>query len=102
MISEFTHHQAELELLCRRYHVRRLELFGSAASSAQAEVGSDVDLLVDFDPLPTGQYADAYFGLLEALEILFGRSVDLVVASAIRNPYFQDSVDRTKMLLYAA
>jgi predicted nucleotidyltransferase len=41
-------------------------------------------------------------GFKEALEQLFGRSVDLVVPSAIRNPYFLESVERGKALLYAA
>lgn len=39
---------------------------------------------MEFGPLPLGGYADAYFGLLESLEELFGRTVDLVVPSAIR------------------
>ena len=102
MTSLFGQRRAEVEALCRRYHVRRLELFGSAASSPNRLGESDLDFLVEFDPLPTGAYADAYFGLLEALESLSGRAVDLVVASAIKNPYFRQSVERTKTLLYAA
>lgn len=58
---------------------------------------------MEFEAGATGAgYADRYFGLLEGLEQLFGRPVDLVVASAIRNPYFRESVERTKALLYAA
>jgi len=63
---------------------------------------SDLDFLVEFDPLPPGAYTDAYFGLLEALQSLSGRPVDLVVGSAIKNPYFRQSVELTKMLLYAS
>jgi predicted nucleotidyltransferase len=37
-----------------------------------------------------------------ALEALTGQPVDLVVASAIKNPYFRQAVERTKTLLYAA
>ncbi len=95
-------HRAELELLCRRFGVRRLDLFGSAATSRDRSAESDLDFLVEFDAPPPGGYADAYFGLLESLEALFGRPVDLVVASAIRNPYFLEAVERTKTLLYAA
>lgn len=94
--------RAELETLCRRFRVRRLELFGSAAAGEDRPGESDLDFLVEFEPLPSGAYADTYFGLLEALERLFGRPVDLVAASAIRNPYFRASVERTKTLLYAA
>ncbi len=95
-------HRTQLEALCRRYGVRRLELFGSAATGPAQSGESDLDFLVEFDPVPPGGYADAYFGLLESLEALYGRPVDLVVASAIRNPFFAQSVERTKTLLYAA
>jgi len=91
-----------IEELCRGFHVRRLELFGSAAAGVARSGESDLDFLVEFDQLPPGQYADAYFGLLEALQRLFKRPVDLVVASAIRNPYFRQAVERTKTMLYAA
>jgi predicted nucleotidyltransferase len=102
MTSFFDQRRAEVEAPCRRYHVRRLELFGSAATGQDHPGESDLDFLVEFDALPPGGYADAYFGLLEALQSLSGRPVDLVVASAIKNPYFRQSVERTKTLLYAA
>jgi putative addiction module CopG family antidote len=95
-------HRADLAALCRRYHVRRLDLFGSTAVGEDTPGESDLDFLVEFEPLRPGSYADTYFGLMEALEGLFGRPVDLVVASAVRNPYFRASVERTKKLLYAA
>jgi hypothetical protein len=95
-------HRAELAQLCRRYHVLSLSLFGSAVRDDFDHTRSDLDFLVDFQRLPQGQYADAYFGLLEGLERLFGHPVDLVVASAIKNPYFRQSVEQTKASLYAA
>jgi predicted nucleotidyltransferase len=52
--------------------------------------------------LQPGAYVDAFFGLKEGLEELFGRPVDLVSAASIRNPFFRQSVERTKALLYAA
>ena len=102
MNPDFMQHKPELDDLCHRYHVRRLELFGSAATGRDIPGKSDLDFLVAFEPLPPGAYADTYFGLLEALEALFGRPVDLVGASAIENPYFLQSIERTKALLYAA
>jgi predicted nucleotidyltransferase len=95
-------HRMAMEQLCRRYHVRRLELFGSAAIGADRPGESDYDFLVEFAPLAPGAYADTFFGLQEALEDLLKRPVDLVVSSAIRNPYFRESIDRTKSLVYAA
>jgi len=102
MTSLIERHRAELEALCRRYKVRRLELFGSAARNEERPGKSDLDFLVDFGELPEGAYTENYFGLLEGLEALFERPVDLVSAAAIRNPYFRESVERSKAVVYAA
>ena len=102
MNPEIAKQKAELEKLCRQHHVRQLDLFGSAATGRDKPGQSDLDFLVEFESLPAGTYADTYFGLLESLEHLFGRPVDLVVASAIKNPYFRESVEKTKAPLYAA
>jgi len=95
-------HRAALIDLCRRYRVRSLSVFGSAARDDFDPARSDVDLLVEFEPLAGNGYADVYFGLREALEALFGRDVDLVAPSAIRNPYIRADVERTRTLVYAA
>ena len=102
MISVVSEQTDELEKLCLRYSVLRLDLFGSAATSQYRSEESDLDFVVEFQPLPDGTYADTYFGLLEALERLFGKPVDLVVNSAIKNPYFRQSIEETKRLIYEA
>ena len=102
MIADISLHRDELRELCRRFHVQRLEVFGSAARGDFDPARSDLDFLVELAPTQPGAYADAFFGLKEALEQLFGRPVDLVAAASIRNPYFRESVERTKALLYAA
>ncbi|MGH9202552.1 MAG: nucleotidyltransferase family protein [Vicinamibacterales bacterium] len=102
MNADLTARTHEIASLCRRYGVRTLEVFGSAATGDYRLGQSDLDFLVEFEDSPPGGYADAYFGLLESLEDLFGCAVDLVVASAIKNPYFRESVERTKVSLYAA
>lgn len=63
--------RSELAELCRRFRVRRLDLFGSAARDDFDRGRSDVDLLVEFEPDPPPNAFDAYFGLKEALEALF-------------------------------
>ncbi len=95
-------HRAEIETLCRRFHVARLEVFGSAADGTFDPAHSDVDFLVEFQPLEPGALADAYFGLLAEFERVFGRRVDLVTPKAIRNPYLLRSVNETRRPLYAA
>ena len=92
-----------LKQLCRQYSVHRLELIGSALSSEHFKTEkSDIDFLVEFEPLKQGQHADTYFGLLEALESLFGRHVDLVMTKAVKNPYFLEAVNKNHQVLYAA
>ncbi|HTW78992.1 MAG TPA: nucleotidyltransferase domain-containing protein [Terracidiphilus sp.] len=100
--SLITARQTELARLCREFHIRRLELFGSALMGAFDPEHSDLDFLVEFSPLDPSEYAAAYFGFKEAVEKLFGRPADLVIPSAIRNPYFREAIQNTKALLYAA
>lgn len=95
-------HEEELLRLCREFRVRQLEVFGSAARADFDPGKSDFDFLVEFAPLSAPEYAAAFLGLKESLERLLGRPVDLVVASAVRNPYFRESIERDKVLLYAA
>lgn len=102
MHALITRHQPQLEKVCKEFHVQRLELFGSGLRGSFDPDQSDFDFLVEFGSLASGEYASSFFGLKDALEQLFGRSVDLVVASAIRNPYFRHSIEQSKMLLYAA
>lgn len=92
----------KLEALCRRHHVQRLELFGTATGDQFNPSSSDLDFLVEFEPLPPGQYSAHYFGLLEDLAQLTNRPVNLVVARAIRNPYFLENVNQSRELVYAA
>ncbi len=87
--------------LCLRFHVDRLELFGSAATGDFRE-DSDLNFLVEFRSVDSMTPADQYFGLLEALEELFGREIDLLTNRSLRNPYFISSVEKTRQLLYAA
>ncbi len=100
MIPLVTQHSDELAEICRRHHVKRLEVFGSAAVGDFNPEKSDIDFLVDYQLLPPSQHADAYFGLLEDLQSLFGRSIDLVEDKAIENPYFRASVDETRQPIY--
>ena len=103
MVELIKKHYEELEHLCRQYHVKCLEVFGSALTGEGFDPAkSDLDFLVEFLPLQPGQHADAYFGLLEDMEKLFDRHVDLVMPRAIKNPYFLESINRAREVLYAA
>jgi predicted nucleotidyltransferase len=103
MIPLIKQHCDDLARLCQQYRVKRLEVFGSALEEKRFDdERSDLDFLVEFLPLQAGEHADAYFGLLEALEHLFGRGVDLVMTQAIKNPYFLEKINQARVSLYAA
>jgi len=92
----------EVESLCKQYGVTKLELFGSAATGEFNEATSDLDFLVEFERLETTNSFHQYFDFLFALEKLFGRHVDLVHAECMTNPYFIQSVNESRTLVYTA
>ncbi|HEX6564496.1 MAG TPA: nucleotidyltransferase domain-containing protein [Chthoniobacterales bacterium] len=92
----------ELEELCHRFRVKRLEIFGSAVTGAFRPDSSDLDFIVDFGDEPLGPWAGHFLDFADALESLFGRHVDLIMPSSIRNPYFRQAVDASRRLIYEA
>lgn len=102
MIEIIELQRVTLTELCRRHQVKRLEVFGSVVSETFDSVRSDLDFLVDFQPMTPSAHSRAYFGLWFALEDLFGRKIDLVETPAATNPFFLRSIDRSRRVLYAA
>lgn len=102
MTKALEQHRPEIAALCRQFGVRRLDVFGSAATDAFDPARSDYDFLVDLDSDAGGSLFTRYFSLKEGLEKLLGRNVDLVMIGALRNPYFIDSVNRTRQPVYAS
>ena len=103
MTSLIENNRANLQDLCRRYRVARLELFGSAATDAFDPARSDLDFLVEFLPeQQLGPWLRHYFEFQSELARLFGRPVDLVLSGAVKNPYFRRELERTRTVVYAA
>jgi predicted nucleotidyltransferase len=94
--------RADLARVCERHRVVRLSVFGSAARNTFEPGWSDVDLLVEFVRMPPAEHAQHFFGLQEDLEALLGTPVDLVEPRPIRNPFFRQSVEAGKVLLFEA
>ena len=92
----------EMIVLCKKRGVRRLALFGSAATDSFDPSSSDLDLIVEFNPMSPVQHADNYFGLMEDLQKLFQVPVDLIELAPIRNPFFKQVVAETEEVLYEA
>jgi len=102
MTSLIIQNAEELRAIARRRRVRRLAVFGSALTGTFDAELSDIDLLVEFGDLEPVDRADAYFGPLADLEALFGRPVDLVERSALRNPVLRRSVETSQVIVYDA
>ena len=91
--------ERQLADLCRRYQVRELSLFGSAARG-EMRPDSDIDLLVEFLPNAQIDLVD-YAGLMLDLSKLLARKVDLVSKNGLK-PLIRDSVLEEARLVYAA
>ena len=102
MLDLIEQHRTELSDLCRKYAVKRLELFGSAVRGDFDPGKSDLDFAVEFTDFTVENAADRFLGLMVDLEDLFCRKIDLVSYPAIRNPFFKQAVDQTRVSLYAA
>ena len=102
MLTDIATRRDQIAALCRRHHVRRLELFGSAARGTDFDPArSDLDFLVEFsaDRPPT---LAGFFALEQDLAQLLGRPVDLMAPSALRNPYLRADIARHREVVYAA
>lgn len=103
MLELLTSRKTDIERICQDYSVTRLELFGSAARETDFNPEtSDLDFVVKFGPTTTKGPFQQFFGFAKELEALLGRSVDLVEAGALRNPYIIAEIERTKRLVYEA
>ena len=94
--------QASIADICRKHHVQRLFVFGSAARDDFDTKQSDVDLLLEFGDVPIETYSKNKRDLEEDFVRLFHRDVDLIVLKYVKNPFFLRQLDQDKELLYAA
>ncbi len=102
MIPLISQHSDELAEICRRHHVKRLELFGSAAGGDFDPDTSDIDFLVEFDDSDEFLLFQTRRDLTQELESPFNRSVDIVIFANVENPYFRTSVENTREPIYQA
>ena len=85
--------------LCKTHRVKSLYAFGSVLTDHFSDE-SDIDLIVDFANMDVEDYADNYFDLKFSLQEIFKRQIDLLEENAIRNPYFKESVNLQRQLVY--
>ncbi len=92
-------YQHQIIKICESFPVKRLGLFGSVLGQ-HFTFESDIDVLVVFDKEADIDLFNTYFELKEKLEEIFHRSIDLVIDKNFRNPYFRESVEKTRKIIY--
>ncbi|MDR0866339.1 MAG: nucleotidyltransferase domain-containing protein [Candidatus Symbiothrix sp.] len=92
-------YMTDISNLCNRHKVKTLYAFGSVLTD-KFNKDSDVDLIVDFREIPVEDYADNYFDLKFSLQDILKRPIDLLEEQAIKNPYFRQSIEQKKQLVY--
>lgn len=97
MNSQITMPKDKLAQFCRKYHISKLSIFGSALTE---EFGpdSDIDVLVEFEPDHTPGLA--FFLMESELSALLGRKVDLNTEQFLSR-YFRQDVLRNAEVQYA-
>jgi len=98
-IDQYKH---DISIICKRYRVSKLDVFGSAARNQKFNLTDrDADLLIEFAPEVQVRLGE-FIGIKTELEKLLGRHVDLLEPEAIVNPYVLASINRNRESVYAA
>ena len=92
----------DIYIICKRYRVSKLDVFGSAARKDDFNAtSSDADFLIEFAPEVKVGLGE-FIGIKTELENLLGRNVDLLEPEAIVNPYVLKSIKGNRESVYAA
>lgn len=86
--------------ICERHRVLKLFLFGSLLTKQFDPANSDIDLIVELEPMPPEEKGDHLIDLWDELEEIFQRKVDLLTEQPIKNPFLKANIENTKLLIY--
>lgn len=92
-------HIDDISKLCSAHNVRQLFAFGSVLTGRFGN-DSDIDLIVDFEPIDIALYADNYYDFKFPLQNILQKPVDLLEEKGIKTPYFRQVVDQQRKLIY--
>lgn len=92
-------YKADIIKLCHHHKVKSLYAFGSILTD-RFNNESDIDLIVDFSNIAVEDYADNYFDFKFSLQDILKRPIDLLEEKAIKNPYFRQSINQQRQLIY--
>ena len=102
MNAPFQTDPEQFAAICATCCMRKLSIFGSAVRDDFDEAHSHIDNLVEIEDLPVQGYATNFLTRQDSLIHLYGRSVDLLTDSSIRNSFLRKPINRDRVLLYAA
>jgi predicted nucleotidyltransferase len=104
MNAEIAAKLPQIEELCRRHGVTRLELFGSATGPDLDPESSDFDFLAEFaDRRPGTRFAMRVFAFEQELRSLLDRDIDLYTSHIpISNPNLERSINESRKPVYEA
>ena len=98
MISKLKISEEQISGFCKKNHIRKLSLFGSALRDDFTSK-SDIDFLVEFEPGHTPGLS--FFEMQEELSEIIGRKADLNTKQEI-SPYFRDEILNKAQDLYVS
>lgn len=98
-MNQLSIHINDINKLCYNHSVKALYVFGSVLSNS-FNSESDIDFLVEFLPVNSKEYADNYYDLKFSLERVLNRKIDLLEKTAIKNPYFLQSIQNNNQIIY--
>lgn len=94
-------HIPKIRELAEEYGVARLEIFGSAMTDRFDPVKSDVDFIVHYpEGYEYGYFLKRFQDLEDDISRELNRPAQLVMTSALKNEYFRQTADRTRMTIY--
>ena len=96
MVSFLREHRDEILRLAAKHGARNVRVFGSAARG-EATASSDIDFLVETSPRTSAWFP---VGLIEDLEKLLGRKVDVLTDGGI-SPYLRHQIHEEAVPWYA-
>ncbi len=92
----------KLEQICKALNIAKMYVFGYFITGGYTEK-SDIDFLISVpDNMSIEDYTENYFALHCQLRELFNREVDVVTERTLSNPYFIESINESKQLIYEA
>jgi len=92
--------QDKIEDFCKKWKIAEFSIFGSALR-ADFSPKSDVDVLISFEPDIPWSLFD-WVDMIDELQGILGRGVDLVEKSGLRNPFRRHEILNNRLVIYDA